>query len=77
MMQHVYRSQYSQHIKCLYNTETILTVQQHFMQSCIVSGQCGFDIIDGGIGQYFTECVSIIVKPESKSPIPGPNRPKS
>ena len=52
MMQHVYRSQYSQHIKCLYNTETILTVQQHFMQSCIVSGQCGFDVIHGGVGQY-------------------------
>ena len=52
MMQHVYRSQYSQHAKCLFNTETILTVQQHFIQSCIVSGYCGVDYVHGGVGQY-------------------------
>ena len=52
MMQHVYRSQYDQHTKCLFNTDTILSVQQHFIQSCIVSGQCGFDYVHGGVGQY-------------------------
>ena len=35
MMQHVYRGQYSQHAKCLFNTETILTVQKHLIQDCI------------------------------------------
>ena len=52
MMQHVYRSQYSQHAKCIFNTETILTVQQHFIQDCIGSGQCGVDYVHGGVGQY-------------------------
>ena len=51
MMQHVYRSSYSEHAKCLFNTETVLTVQQHFIQqSCIVSGTCGFEYVHGSIG---------------------------
>ena len=51
MMQHVYRSQYSQHAKCLFNTETILTVQQHLIQDCIVSGQCWVSYPDKSVGE--------------------------
>lgn len=51
MMQHVYRSQYDHHTKCLFNTETILTVTQHFIQDCIVS-DCGYDFVHGAVGQY-------------------------
>ena len=50
MMQHISRTAFTNHAKCLFNTETVLTMQQHMVQSCLADGYCNHHYTHASIG---------------------------